>query len=162
VFVVYPAHLPDAENDKYPAQKLLHHRLFLIKEKSYQDSHNCLQVKKVVSQNQGKASGTVKVQKPISAEIGVNCVLGNEREPGRIRLVDLTINEKANFLGRAALAAVNIKGRAQDKLRDPNSALASALSAQLEPLGVHLTGTELHFTNDALSVSLRGEPIARR
>jgi len=116
-----------------------------------------------IERQQGSVSGSVNVEEPINATIGVICVLGNDyRTPGRLRLVQLDIKEQAGFLAKMALKAANLKGKAQKALSDPNTALTQALSAQLEPKGVKLTETGLQFKDTALSVSLRGEPIERR
>jgi hypothetical protein len=108
----------------------------------------------------GIVSGSVNVEKPIQATIKVNCTLDNDVAPGRIRLAGLDIQQKAGFTARLALKAVNIEGKAREALRDPNRALGLALSAQLEPRGVNLTGLALHFNESTLAVSLEGEPAS--
>ena len=65
-----------------------------------------------IEKQQGSVSGSVRVEKPINATIGVNCVLGNDKTPGRIRLVSLDIKEEAGFAAKMALKAVNLKGKA--------------------------------------------------
>jgi hypothetical protein len=115
-----------------------------------------------IERQQGVVSGAVRVEKPISATIRVNCVLANDRTPERLRLVQLDVKEEAGFFAKAALKAVNIKGKAQEALSDPNRALIQALASQLEPQGVRLTGADFQFKDTALSISLRGEPIERK
>lgn len=107
-------------------------------------------------------AGSIQVEKPITATIGVRCVLGNDTTPNRLRLVGLEVDEKAGFAAKLALKAVNIKGKAQDALRDPNQALFTALGNQLEPKGVKLTGIGLNFKDTTLAVALSGQPIVKR
>ena len=113
-----------------------------------------------IENQQGKINGKVLVEKPVKAEIGINLVLGNDSAPGNLRLVSLDVQEKAGFATKIALKAVNIKGKAEKALRDPNQALMTAIDSQLKPKGVELTGIKLGFGQDALSVNLEGRPVA--
>ena len=115
-----------------------------------------------IERQQGAVSGAIRVEKPISATIGINCVLANDKTPGRLRLVQLDVKEKAGFVAKMALKAVNIEGKAQEALSDPNRALTQTLALQLEPRGIKLTGVDLQFKDTALSVSLMGVPIKRK
>lgn len=112
-----------------------------------------------IENQQGKINGKVLVEKPVNAEIGINLILGNDSAPGRLRLVSLDVQEKAGFIAKAALKVANIKGRAEQVLRDPNQALMTAIGSQLKPKGVELTGIKLGFVQDALSVNLEGRPV---
>ncbi|MEK9146880.1 MAG: hypothetical protein AAB639_01645 [Patescibacteria group bacterium] len=113
-----------------------------------------------IGNQQGKIDGRVLVEKPVKAEIGINLVLGNDSVPGKLRLVSLDVQEKAGFATKMVLKAVNIKGKAEQVLRDPNQALMTAIDSQLKPKGVELTGIKLGFGQDALSVNLQGRPVA--
>ena len=108
---------------------------------------------------QGRFSGAVRVEKPLEATVGGDCLLTNDETPGRLRLVSLDVREEAGFVAKVALKAVNVKGIIEKALSDPNGALEIALARQLESRGVKLTAVELQFGGKALSVLLRGEPI---
>lgn len=110
-----------------------------------------------IENNQGKINGTVIINKPISASIEIDCILGNSNKENELDLISLKINEKAKFLAKMALAAVDIEGKAKEALRNPNKALFDSLSKQLEPKNVSLTDIGLHFNNNALKVSLLGK-----
>ncbi|MCH7641228.1 hypothetical protein IID22_03465 [Patescibacteria group bacterium] len=115
-----------------------------------------------IENQRGVVSGSVQVEKPIKATIGINFVLGNdESDPKRIRLVNLQVNEKAGFAAKMALKAVNVEGKARQALQDPNQALLSALASQLKPKGIKLTGIGLHFTDDRLGIELKGRQASR-
>lgn len=116
-----------------------------------------MQVK--IAGQQGIVDGSVRLEKPISATINLRCTLGNDAASDRLRLVGLDVKEEAGFAARIALKAVNIKGKAEDKLRDPNQALFAALGSQLETRGVRLTGIGLHFQENSLAVTLKGQPV---
>ncbi len=109
-----------------------------------------------IGNQQGVVKGSVSVEKPIKADIGIGLTLGNAQQAQRLRLVALDIQEKAKFPAKMALKAINIKGKAEKALRDPNQALLTALNGQLESRGVQLTGIGLNFGDSALSVDLRG------
>lgn len=115
-----------------------------------------------IENQSGTVSGIVQVEKPIKASIGVNCVFANDTPPGRIKLIKLDVNETAGFAAKITLKAFNFKGKAEEALRDPNLALTTALTKQLESKGIRLTQTGFHFKDTSLSVSLRGEPIKRK
>jgi hypothetical protein len=108
---------------------------------------------------EGIVNGSVKVDKPIQALIRVICVLNNDTVPGRIKLAGLDIQQEAGFAARLALKAVNIEDKIREALRDPNKALRLALSSQLTPRGVLLTGLGLNFNDSILAVSLEGKPV---
>lgn len=110
-----------------------------------------------IEDERGKIKGKVQVRSPITAEIGIDCILGNSREPGKLKLESLRVNQKAGFIARMALGAADIEGKARRTLRDPNKALLKALGDQLKPKGVKLTGIDLNFENDKLNVALDGE-----
>lgn len=112
-----------------------------------------------IERNQGRFSGAVRVEKPLEATVGGDCLLTNDETPGRLRLLSLDVREEAGFIAKVALKAVNVKGIIEKTLSDPNGALELALARQLESRGVKLTAVELQFGDDALSVLLRGEPI---
>lgn len=110
-----------------------------------------------IENGKGIINGSVQVEKPIKATIDLECTLGNDNDPNKIRLVDLDVKTKAGFVAKAALKAANIEGRARNVLSDPNIALSDALKKQLEPKGVVLTGSSLHFGDKTLNISLSGK-----
>lgn len=112
-----------------------------------------------IENSQGQVNGSVQVESPIQALITVNCVLGNDADPQRIRLVNLAINQKAGFLAKAALGAVNLEGKARALLSDPNQALRTVLESQLEPRRVKLSSIGLHFNQNTLAMNLRGSSL---
>jgi len=105
---------------------------------------------------QGIVKGTIIVEKPIKAEIGINLRLGNDSQPQQLSLLNLDVTEKAGMAARLALRAVNIKGKAEKALRNPNQALFTALSTQLESRGVKLSDIGLNFGQETLAINLRG------
>jgi hypothetical protein len=106
---------------------------------------------------EGILNGSLKVDKPIQALIRVICALDNDPVPGRIKLAHLDIQQEAGFAARLALKAVNIEDKIREAVRDPNKALWLALSSQLTPRGVLLTGLDLNFKDSTLAVSLEGK-----
>jgi hypothetical protein len=110
-----------------------------------------------IANAEGIVNGSVRVEKPIQALIRVICVLDNDPVPGRIKLAGLDIQQEAGFAARLALKAVNIEDKIREALRDPNKALKHALSSQLTPRGVLLTGLSLNFSDSTLAVSLEGK-----
>lgn len=111
-----------------------------------------------IENGQGRVAGKVDVEKPLKAAIGLNCSLVNDVVPGRIRLAQLSVEEKAGWLEKAALKIFNIRKRAENALQDPNVAFSKALVKQLEPRGVTLTDVQLQFAGASLAVSLKGRP----
>ncbi len=110
-----------------------------------------------IENSQGKVNGTVAINKPISASIEIDCVLGNSDKKNELNLVSLKVNEKAGFIAKMALAAVDIEGKARETLQNPNQALFDSLSKQLEPKNISLANIGLHFNNNTLEVSLLGK-----
>jgi len=115
-----------------------------------------------IEKAKGMVAGSVRVAKPIQATINVNCTLGNDVRPNRLKLDGLNIQTEAGFAAKMALKAVNLEGKAKEALQDPNQALGLALASQLEPRGVKLTGVGLHFNETNLAVSLTGTSIVVR
>ena len=115
-----------------------------------------------IERQQGTVAGSVSVEKPIKATINLRCTLGNDTAGDRLRLVGLDVKEEAGFGAKMLLRAANIKGKAEDKLRDPNQALFVALGSQLETKGVRLTGIGLHFQENSLAVTLKGQPVTTK
>ena|SRR5690348_11870137 len=107
----------------------------------------------------GTVSGDVRVDAPIKATISVDCVLGNDVTPQRVKLIRSDVQEKAGIAEKLMLKAVNVKRRMNEALQDPNQALGDALESQLLPRGVKLTSTGLHFHERTLAVDLKGEAI---
>ncbi|MBI2330514.1 hypothetical protein HYU94_03910 [Candidatus Daviesbacteria bacterium] len=112
-----------------------------------------------IEKQQGRVSGLVVVERPLSAKISLDCVLANDNVPGRIKLASLKVDEDAGWVQRGILMALNIKGRAKKALGDPNSAFEKALATQLEPRGVRLTKVALQFNDRTLAIDLMGRPI---
>jgi len=110
-----------------------------------------------IENSQGKVNGIVVINKPISASIEIDCVLGNSNKENELNLVSLKVNEKAGFLAKMALAAVDIEGKVRETLQNPNQALFDSLSKQLEPKNISLTKIDLHFNDNALKVLLLGK-----
>lgn len=109
-----------------------------------------------IENSQGKVNGTLVINKPISASIDIDCILGNSNKENELNLVSLKVNEKAGFIAKMALAAVDIEGKARETLQNPNQALFDSLSKQLEPKNISLTNIGLNFNNNVLKVSLVG------
>lgn len=105
----------------------------------------------------GTVAGAARVESPLKATVGVACVLGNDPNPSRIRLLDLDVRQEAGLLAKQALRAVNIEGRVRELLADPNRALFTALDGQLRSRGARLSALGLHFNQRALTVELHGE-----
>ena len=115
-----------------------------------------------IEHKEGHVVGGVSVEKPIKAKIGIDLTLGNGEKPNQLKLVELKVTQEAGFAAKVALGALNIKGKAERVLEDPNKALQQALSAQLEPKGVRLTGVELTFGERALLAKLQGKTVSRQ
>ena len=103
-------------------------------------------------------SSETHVESPVKATIAINCKLGNDVTPQRLKLIQSDVQEKAGPIDKLKLKAVNIEHRIQKTLSDPNQALSNALESQLEPRGVRLTDTALHFNKEKLAVNLKGGP----
>jgi hypothetical protein len=103
-------------------------------------------------------SSETHVESPVKATIAINCKLGNDVSPQRLKLIQSDVQEKAGLLDKLKLKAVNVEHRVKKTLSDPNQALSNALESQLEPRGVRLTETALHFHNQTLAVNLKGKP----
>jgi hypothetical protein len=112
-----------------------------------------------IEKARGIVNGSVKVDSPIQAIIKVNCALDNDAAPGFIKLTGLNIQQEAGFAAKLALNAVNLEGKAREVFQNPNQALGMALSSQLEPRGVKLTGLGLHFNERTLAVNLKSEKV---
>ncbi|MEQ9716432.1 MAG: hypothetical protein ABGF52_13010 [Candidatus Asgardarchaeum sp.] len=113
-----------------------------------------------IKNNQGKVNGIVVINKPISASIEIDCVLGNSNKKDELSLVSLKVNEKAGFIAKIALAAVDIEGKARATLQNPNQALFNSISKQLEPKHTAITNIGLQFKDSSLNVSLSGNSTA--
>jgi hypothetical protein len=117
-----------------------------------------------IKNQKGTVSGNVQVIKPMEVKIPVKFVLKNSTEPENLKLDQISIGSGFTKLAIAALGkilGVNVEAEAREKLKNPNAALAEAFSAELLPQGVKLTGVGLHFKDDVLSVSLKGESANR-
>lgn len=115
-----------------------------------------------IERREGTISGEVKVAKPIGVKIPVNCVLGNSERPGRLRLVRLSIGSGPTKIALRSLGkvlGVDVEAEARKQLSDSNQALTQVLEAQLDSRKVRLTGAKMWFSDNALSISLEGEPI---
>jgi len=109
----------------------------------------------------GTVSGNVRVEAPIKATIKVDCVLGNDVTPQHLKLIKSDVHEEAGLVAKPILKMVNVERRMREALNNPNQALGTALGSQLQPRGVRLTATELHFNEQTLTVDLKGEPMSR-
>lgn len=112
----------------------------------------------------GTVSGNVQVNKPMDVKIPVKFVLKNSSDPENLKLDQISIGSGFTKFAIAALGKVldvDIEAEAKEKLKNPNATLAEAFSAELLPQGVKLTGVGLHFKDNALSVSLKGEAVNR-
>ncbi len=107
-------------------------------------------------------SSEAHVESPVKATIAINCKLGNDVTPQKLKLLQSDVQEKAGPLDKLKLKAVNVEHRVQKTLSDPNQALSTALASQLQPRGVRLTDTALHFHKQTLAVNLKGEPSTSR
>lgn len=103
-------------------------------------------------------SSETHVDSPVKATIAINCKLGNDVSPQKLKLIQSDVQEKAGFVDKLKLKAVNVEHRVKKTLSDPNQALSNALESQLEPRGVRLTETALHFNQQKLAVNLKGKP----
>jgi len=111
-----------------------------------------------IENSQGVVQGKIQVSKPITATIGVGIKLVNSEKPGQIKLAGLGIKEDGKGLtAKLALKAINIKGKAQEALKNPNQALGKALYSQLLPKGVKLESVALSFLDNKLSTTLKGK-----
>ena len=109
-----------------------------------------------IKNNQEIINGTVLIKKPISASIEIDCILENGKKGDKLALVSLDIKEKAGFIAKMALAAIDIEGKAREILQKPNKAIFDSLSTQLEPKGISLINIGLQFMSNSLNVSLSG------
>lgn len=110
----------------------------------------------------GTVSGNVQVNKPMEVKIPVKFVLKNSTSPENLKLDQISIGSgftkfALGVLGKAL--GVDVEAEARAQLKDPNKVLTGAFSAELLPQGVKLTGVGLHFKDDVLSVSLKGEAV---
>ncbi|OGH23949.1 MAG: hypothetical protein A2698_01755 [Candidatus Levybacteria bacterium RIFCSPHIGHO2_01_FULL_42_15] len=78
-------------------------------------------------------AGRIQVEKPITATIDVRCTLGNDTAPYRLKLLELDVEEKAGLATKLALRVVNIRGKVEAALQDPNRALYDALGRRSSP-----------------------------
>jgi len=104
-------------------------------------------------------SSEARVESPVKATITVHCTLGNDVTPQKLKLIQSDVQEQAGPVEKLKLKAVNVERRVRETLSDPNQALSSALESQLQPRGVRLTDTELHFHKQTLAVHLKGGPV---
>jgi predicted component of type VI protein secretion system len=104
-------------------------------------------------------SSETHVESPVKATIAINCKLGNDVSPQRLKLIQSDIQEKAGPLDKLKLKAVNVEHRVQKTLSDPNQALRTALENQLQPRGARLTDTALHLHKQTLAINLKGGPV---
>lgn len=117
-----------------------------------------------VTINQGKADvkGTIRVNKPIGATVGIGIALINARNGSNsIELGSLKVESKAdNLVGKMALGALNIEKKAREALANPTDALNTYLSKEMRTQGVRLEGIAMKFTSDdKFTVLLRGSKI---
>jgi hypothetical protein len=113
---------------------------------------------------EGRVSATVQVEKPAKAQIRVNYVLANGRNPGTLKVASLDIEQQPEGRkAKMALKAFGIEKKARAYMENPNRALFQALSDQLKPQGIQLRGIELLFLSDqdALRIVLTGVPRTR-
>lgn len=92
-------------------------------------------------------------------DVKVSGAMGNTDDPTRIALQSLGMD--AGFFGGMALAATGAEDRVRKILGDPNYAFWGALTKQMQPRGVELTGMGLHFNPTTLAVDLAGNPVQK-
>lgn len=117
-----------------------------------------------IAQNQGLVDGSLLVQSPISAQIGIRWLLANDPNSSRTRIATIGLDVLENphgFRASIALAAVNVRSKAEDALYDPNAALYRSLDSQLRARGVAIAGQSLQFVDNTLFVGLSGRPLSR-
>lgn len=115
-----------------------------------------------IASGQADIKGTIRIDSPLGATVGVEIKLkNNERKNNSIALGGLHIDPKADsFIGKMALKALDMEGKAREVLSDPNQALSSYLTAEMKSQGVKLEGIGMKFTpDDKFTVSLRGKKI---
>jgi hypothetical protein len=109
--------------------------------------------------SQGKASGMVRLASPVTATISPGIRLGNDPNPARIQLLDLTMKTDAGMVARTVLGALNLEGRARQLLSNPNGALAEVLIPELQARGAELRSLGLHFAEHVLVTQLAGQAL---
>lgn len=114
--------------------------------------------------NQGRADikGTIRIESPIGATVGVAMVLKNASSgKNAIELGMLKIDPKADgFVGRIALGALNLEEKAKAALSNPTDALNVYLTKEMRKQNVKLEGIAMKFTADnKFTILLRGSSI---
>jgi hypothetical protein len=115
-----------------------------------------------ILQGRAEVMGTIRVDKPIGASIGVSITLINALNGSNsIELGNLKVESHAdNFIGSAALKALNIEKKARETLANPTDALKIYLTNELKTQGVRLGGIAMKFTSDdKFTILLRGSKI---
>lgn len=115
-----------------------------------------------ISGGQADIKGTIRVESPIGATIGVDIILRNHRGGGnRIELGNLRVDPKADGLvGSLALKALDIEGKARGVLSDPTQALNIYLTTEMRKQGIKLDGIAMKFTqDDKFTVLLKGASV---
>jgi len=115
-----------------------------------------------IANMQGTIKGVARIEAPIQAEIGVNCVLGNSKVTGqRLSLEGFKYTQKAGFTAGLALGALKVEAQARKVLVNPDSALYLALKSQLDPRRAEITEMNFGFTDKAtFAIDLRGKAKA--
>lgn len=110
-------------------------------------------------EKQGGIKGKVVIKEPIKANLDI--VIGLQNKPGNANSIELQeqglkVKIDAGFFAKTALNLLDIEGKAKTALSDPNETLLKAMQKKLESKGVSLTGINLQFSNETLTVSLTG------
>lgn len=111
---------------------------------------------------QADIKGTIRIDSPLGATVGVEIKLkNNKRKNNSISLGGLEIDPKADsFIGKMALKALDIEGKAREALSNPNQALSAYLKEEMRAQGVKLEGVGMNFTPDGkFMVTLQGKKI---
>lgn len=115
-----------------------------------------------IDRGQANVKGTIRIDKPIGATVGVDIQLVNALNVSdSIRLGDLKIQPKAdNFIGGAALKALNIEKMARQTLQNPTNALKEYLAGEMRGQGARLDSISMRFTpENKFAVSLGGSKL---
>lgn len=113
-----------------------------------------------INQGQANVRGTIRVDAPLGATVGIGLILRNARNGSNsVELGGLKVEPKAdNFVGGMALKALNLEGKAREALSNPTQALNTYLSAEMKKQGVRLEGIAMKFTSDdKFTILLRGK-----
>ncbi len=111
-----------------------------------------------IDHGHGLITAIVSVSRPMEFTLEVRCAMRNSTVPHQLKLdeIDLKVTN-AGIITRAALGALDLRGKALSALKNPNQALGYALNSELQPRGAMVESIGLHFREHTVNLSLTGK-----